>query len=213
MSGAAHLYDSLAYLLEYPRAGTAARAEACADALEDHDNDAAREVRSFAAYARGVDPRDLEETYVRTFDLNPASTLDLGFQMFGESYKRGVFLVKMVCAARAAGIDPGNELADHLPVTLRLLAHLEQADDPRSLVDEVILPATLKILGTLNAIQETREAGAGASETPYASLLRAVLSLLRNDFAIEKIHELPRLMDGPPGADDGRRRLKMVDEL
>lgn len=211
MSGAAYLYDSFARLLEYPRAGTAARAEACAEALADHYEEAAREVRAFATFARGVAQHELEETYVRTFDLNPSATLDLGFQIFGESYKRGIFLVKMTMAARARRIDPGSELADHLPVVLRLLAHLEEADDPRSLVEEVILPATLKIAGTLNA---TPDAGAGAGVAPYASLLRAVLSILRIDFAVEKIRELPRLMDGPPGAaDDGRRRLQMVDEL
>lgn len=220
MNAAPHIYERLAELLEYPRPGTPDAAKICADELSARAPEAANEVRSFATYAASADLHALEELYVRTFDLNPPATLDLGFQIFGESYKRGIFLVKMGGAARARGVDPGSELADHLPVVLRLLARLEEADDPRSLVDEVVLPAAHKIAGTLNASSARRERdqgdtspAKGAPETPYAALLRAVLSLLRNDFAIEKIRELPRLMDGPPeAANDGRRRLDIVQD-
>lgn len=92
-----------------------------------------------------ADVRDLEERYAAVFDFNPARTLDLGYQLFGETYKRGVFLVMMKESVLAHEIDTGSELPDHLPSVLRLLADLAPEEEPRELAEEVILPAVEKI--------------------------------------------------------------------
>ena len=202
---APHVSELLAKLLEYPAPGLLAVAERCRAQLATRSADAAEKVDVFAAYAAGVDVRDLEELYARTFDLNPAASMDLGFQLFGESYKRGIFLVKMKRAVRAHDVDAGSELPDHLPVMLRLLARLTDDEDPRSLVDEVILPTVTKVLEAF-----------GKTENPYVSLLRAVVSLLCTDFRVDAIQELPHAIEMPfanvPGMNDGKRRLDVLQE-
>ncbi len=201
MSG--HPYDLLAELLEYPRGGVVAVAERCRTLLARRSPEASAEVETFEAFVAGIDERELEELYARTFDLNPPAALDLGYQLFGESYKRGIFLVKMQRAVLDHGIDPGSELCDHLPLVLRLVARLRDDEDPRSLVDEVVLPTTLKILKTF------------AEENPYCALLRAVLAALQGDFEITNIRELPREIafpDPDDGFRDGKRRLDVLPQ-
>lgn len=200
---AAHPYELLAGLLCYPAPATVALASACRAALEPRCAGAAAAVGAFADAVSGLELRDQEELFVRTFDLSPSATLDLGFQLFGESYKRGIFLVKMQQAARAHGVDPGSELPDHLPVVLRLLARLEERDEPRALADEVILPAVAKVIGVLDAPEGRR--------TPYIDLLRATVALLKADFDIDTIRDLPRNVELPvDGRRDGKRRLEVL---
>lgn len=199
MSAAPHLYELLAELLDYPGPDVVVVAARCRADLEARSPEAAAAVDAFLVHAAGAEPFEMEELYVRTFDLNPAAALDLGYQIFGESYKRGVFLVKMQRAARDHGVDPGSELPDHLPVVLRLLARLRDADDPRSLVDEIVLPAVLKVIGAF-----------GASPSPYVALLRAALALLQQDHGIARIRELPRPIESPVGGHDDRRRLNVL---
>jgi nitrate reductase delta subunit len=141
-------YDLLAELLEYPGVGVLAVAERCRTLFATRCPEASAEVESFEAYVAGVEEHELEELYARTFDFNPPAALDLGYQLFGESYKRGIFLVKMQREVNEHGVDRRSELPDHLPVVLRLIARLREEEDPRSLVDEVVLPTTLKVLST-----------------------------------------------------------------
>jgi nitrate reductase molybdenum cofactor assembly chaperone NarJ/NarW len=46
----------------------------------------------------------LEELFTITFDMNPDTCLELGWHLYGESYQRGEFLVKMRQALDAAGV-------------------------------------------------------------------------------------------------------------
>ena len=175
----AHRYQLLAFVLGYPGPGTAAEAAECSAALRPHSSGAAARVERLATFAASADPRALEELYARTFDFTPARTLDLGFQLFGETYKRGMFLVKMQEALRVYGIDGGRELPDHLPSLLRLLAVLPPGP-ARELADEVLLPATSKLLAAFEG-----------EENPYRAALEAVVALLQADFAITEILPIP----------------------
>lgn len=192
-----HTYKLLAELLEYPTSRTPATAKLCAMFLADRCPAAAREVESMSRAVESADIRDLEERYSAVFDFHPTRTLDLGYQLFGETYKRGVFLVLMKESAAAHGVDTGSELPDHLPNVLRLLADLSAEEDPRDLADEVILPAVEKILRTF-------EDDAGG----YRAALSAVKSLLMTDFGIDHVEpaktpEEPRFGDALPAS--GRR--------
>ncbi len=175
----AHRYELLAELLEYPEPGLTALAERCRLALLPSSAEAASSVEAFGVYAASADERELEELYARSFDFSPGHSLDLGYQLFGESYKRGIFLVKVQGAVRAHGIDQRSELADHLPVVLRLLAKLE-GDEAASLADEAILPVVSKILGAFND-----------ASNPYRMLLAAARALLCADFGITEIRPIP----------------------
>ena len=191
-----HTYKLLAELCEYPTSRTPATAKLCAMFLEDRCPEAATHLRALLREVERADVRELQERYSAVFDFAPTRTLDLGYQLFGETYKRGVFLVLMKEISASHGIDPGAELPDHLPNVLRLLADLSAEEEPRELADEVILPCVEKILRTFE------DDGGG-----YRAALSAVKSLLMADFGITRV-EPPRSPDEPPsGAEPRGRKL------
>lgn len=181
----AALYRLLADLLDYPTAALAGAAVQAVSESRERCPAAAPALLAFERHVAGRDVRDLEERYAAVFDFSPARALDLGYQLFGETYKRGVFLVKMKDAVRAHSIDPGAELPDHLPVVLRLLAALSPEEEPGALVEEVILPAVEKVLRSF-------EDDAGG----YRSALSAVKAALMSSYGVAHV-EPPRPAESP----------------
>lgn len=172
-----HPYELLAELLDYPAAPFSS-AEECRTALAPRSREAASLVESFGVFAASADPRELEELFVRTFDFEPSHCLDLGNQLFGESYKRGAFLVKVQRAVREHGVAHPGKLADHLTVVLRLLPRLPP-QEAHGLVDEAVLPVLAKVL---SAFEESH---------PYRMLLQAVMATLQADYGIQEIRPVP----------------------
>ncbi|MBL0210739.1 MAG: respiratory nitrate reductase subunit gamma [Holophagaceae bacterium] len=94
--------------------------------------------------ARTSSLEEMAEIYTRSFDLNPDCVLEIGWHLFGESYKRGQFLAMMRHHLQENDIDAGNDLPDYLPNLLDLTMKLE-TQDAIDLVDDCILPAMEKI--------------------------------------------------------------------
>ncbi|MFO0590039.1 MAG: hypothetical protein U0441_21025 [Polyangiaceae bacterium] len=184
-----HSYKLLAELLQYPTDSTLATARLAAMFLEVRCPEAANLVRGFARELEGSDTRDLEERYAAVFDFHPARTLDLGYQIFGETYKRGVFLVRMKEAVAAHAVEIGSELPDHLPTLLRLLVELEANEEPRDLVVEVILPCVEKILRTFEE-----------GESGYRAVLAAVKALLMSDYDVTHVEPPPPIDEAASSA-------------
>ena len=69
---------------------------------------AERDMRRFVKSVDGMALRDLEELFTRTFDINPQCTLELGWQLYGEDYNRGAFLVRMRELMREKGVEEGE---------------------------------------------------------------------------------------------------------
>jgi nitrate reductase delta subunit len=88
----------------------------------------------------------------------------IGYQLFGETYKRGEFLALLNARYREAGFVVEGELPDHLSVILRYLSRTWDA----ALVQEGVVPALTKMLDQL-------------PENPYRHLLRAVLAVLQEE--------------------------------
>ncbi|MFO0758303.1 MAG: hypothetical protein U0359_17555 [Byssovorax sp.] len=192
------IYPLLSALIGYPNPATRGDAEACLALLDDRHPDAAVSLRGFLATIAGRSLPELEEAYARIFDLNPSRCLDLGYQIFGETYKRGAFLVKMKAATEEHGVDPGSELFDHLTATLILLPRLGAGDDPEELAVEIMLPVIDKVLRTF----EEDEGG-------YRSLLRAVELVMMRDYGVTKIAEIPAPSPVSASSDHGGRKLPM----
>ena len=146
--------STFADLLAYPAPGT--QFPAAADAPEV--------VREFLAETATLSRGELEELYPRTFDINPVSSLEVGWHLYGEQYDRGAFLVRMRDALRRAGLEEGTELPDHLTTALRLLARLPEAE-ASVFAREAVLPALEKMTK-----------GFEDGENPYGGLVRAVRS-------------------------------------
>jgi len=167
-------YDLLARLVEYPDDDLEALAAAARDALAGTP-EAADALARFCAWAGALDPREREEQYIRTFEVQARCCLEAGWHLFGESYKRGALLVKLRVAGRDHRVPASTELPDHLSVLLRLLGRLGPDDDPRGLVEEVILPAVGKMVAALG----------GEQPSPYHGVLDAIARALREHFHVE----------------------------
>ena len=103
-----------------------------------------------------------EELHTRTLDLNPEFAPYLGYQMWGDSYKRGSLMSQLNKAMRSAEIDLGGELPDHLMPVLR---YLDQTNEPIPELVDILEQALEKM------VRKLKQQDAG---NPYLHLLRAV---------------------------------------
>jgi len=131
---------------------------------------AAELVRSFGAETARLSDTELEELYTRTFDLTPDISLETGWQLFGEAYERGSFLVKMREMLRSLGIAESGELPDHMTYMLRAVGRLPDARG-RELVGTYLSKSLSKIMKHFPE-----------KDNPYLDVLRA-LSLVFETFS------------------------------
>lgn len=158
------VHELLARTVEYPTPDLPAQARACEAALSGQHGRAARHIARFRAFVEQAEPGALEELYTATFDLRPTCYPYIGYQLFGETYKRGEFLALLNARYRQAGLAvTGGELPDHLGMILRYLARTPDAD----LVAEGVLPALERMIEQLQ-------------DNPYREPLRAILAVLRD---------------------------------
>ncbi len=158
----ASLCRILAPLLGYPTPALPAQAGTAAEALRAARSRAAGPLEAFAAFVADAAPGALEELYTRTFDLKPVAYPYVGFQLFGETYRRGEFLVLLQARYRAAGFAVEGELPDHLAVITRFLAEHPDPD----LVAEGVIPALEKMLPPL-------------MDNPYRLVLQGLLLVMQ----------------------------------
>jgi len=172
--------DVLAAVLSYPGEGYRHRVDRCAALLTRLSPDGATEMEAFRRETEGMQREELEELYTRTFDLDPAACLDLGWHLYGEAYERGRFLVTIRGLLREHGIPENGELPDHLSHVLPLLgrASFQLAS---KLAREAVVPA-LAVMYT--PLEE--------SENPYRHVLAATRALVMDQLmepAAEVCHE------------------------
>lgn len=157
--------ELLAGLLEYPGA--------------DFDNarESLRADPETSTLAGAFDPHDraaLEEAYTRTFDLNGDTSLYVGHHLFGEDWRRGLFLAGLKRSYTESGFPSGSELPDHLPLLLRFISRRERGGEPDDEVDDLIrdclIPAVSRLVTTL------RDDG-----SPYRAALEMILRSLGCD--------------------------------
>lgn len=91
----------------------------------------------------------------------------VGFHLFGEGYKRRVFLARLNGLYSSRGFSAGRELPDHVAVVLRFLAAAEGDEETRVLREDGLVPALTKMIGAF-----------GDSGNPYGDVLRALRFVL-----------------------------------
>jgi nitrate reductase molybdenum cofactor assembly chaperone len=164
--GATSIYEQFAKLFEYPGEDYRANAENCLTALRREHSEAAASLEEFCAPIRSLNTDDLRELFTRTFDLNPMCTLEVGWQLYGEDYQRGEFLVKMREQLRAREIRESGELPDHLTHALALLAQMDP-DEAAEFAGGFLLPALDKMRA---GWRENRNAFAALLESAFLRL-------------------------------------------
>lgn len=167
--------DALAALYSYPGPRAPANAKHAIEVLGSECPDAVGDLRPLQEHLAAAASTASEELFLRTFELNPVCALDVGWQLYGEQYARGAFLVRVQGLARSAGVDPGTELADHLPNVLRVLARLEGAS-AGALAVRFALPAVETMRATLRK---------AAPDNPYCGLLAATARVIARHYGGE----------------------------
>lgn len=132
--------ELFARLIRYPDAETAALAARAADDAQAAGHPCQDALEAFAVQARTITTAELQEAYTRAFDMSPGTTLEVGWHLFGDTYKRGQFLAYLRGELRQRGIEAGSELPDHLGVLLQLMPRLSN-EDSIGLAEDCLLPA------------------------------------------------------------------------
>ncbi len=160
-------YEVLAEILHYPGEDFPSRLARCRETLGSEGGVAAA-LATFADCLAPLSAAEREELYIRAFDMNPAGALEIGWHLFGETYDRGAFLVKMREALRRYGLPESSELPDHLIHVLPILGRMEKAAAD-SFADACVLPALEKIVAALEK-----------KSNPYEYALGAVRSFVKS---------------------------------
>jgi nitrate reductase delta subunit len=165
-----HLFEILASLLEYPSSDLNLRVERAKQWLTIQEPEVAVQFLSFRRKIRAFPVDKLQELYTQTFDLNPVCTLDIGYHVFGENYKRGELLAKLRETEAPFELGQENQLPDHLPVLLRLLGKLEDEELRLALIGEILIPALARMLDALSQ-----------TENPYRDLIEVISNALKSE--------------------------------
>ncbi len=198
MGSRTHL-TRLAALFDYPDALFPERVRQAAAAIVDRYPAAAESLQRFAAALPCDDLIAMQELYTRTFDVQAITTLDLGYILFGDDYKRGELLANLRREHLAHGNDCGTELPDHLPNVLRLMALLDDDELLDELVVEIVAPALEQMIGEFDParirkkndsyrkqynvlIEQPNPGGNGA--TLYRFALQTVYTVLKADHKV-----------------------------
>jgi len=139
-------YKELANIIDYPRADYSSKVIEAQELFKDYDSVTLLILIEFIQFLNITSPEKVEELYLRTFNVQAVTTLDIGYILFGDDYKRGELLVNLSKEHHKAGNDCGNELADNLSNILRLIPKMTDEEMRSELVEIIILPALAKIL-------------------------------------------------------------------
>ena len=108
----------------------------------------------------------MEELYASTFDNSQTAALELGWHVFGETYDRGAFLVRMRALLRDNDVAEGSELPDHLSLALMAMSRCDEAE-ALALAKDIVAPAVEKVCVSL-----------AAGGNPYEAVMDAVVATL-----------------------------------
>ena len=182
--------EIFAGLLEYPRGGGAEFAAEGASVLAGVHPEAASLLDGVRAFLAETPLSRVEEVFTATFDLQAACDPYAGVHLFGEGYKRRVFLAGLSARYSSRGFSAGQELPDHVTVLLRFLAGPADEEEARILVEDGLAPALAKMVESF-----------ADSGNPYGDVLcalRIVLLSGHHGDAAEAPREQPATEVGKP---------------
>ena len=189
-------YGDMAALVDYPGPALAGRGSALLGFLRENYPDAALEVEQFLD-AIPASMLDLQELHTRTFDVQSLTTLDIGYVLFGDDYKRGALLSNLNQEHKRAENDCRGELADYLPNLLRLIPKLRDAELLGELVEQILVPALMLMIREFDPERIDKknanyrkhyktliDPARASDSTVYCRMLKAVMQVLEKDFQV-----------------------------
>lgn len=198
-------YDALAGVFAYPGPDYEAALRRTVVGLSGPYPRAAQQLEAFLDQLPGCDLVALQELHTRTFDVQAITSLDIGYTLFGEDYKRGALLANLSAEHGRAGHDCGHELGDHLTNVLCLVPRMADVEAREDFVQLLLVPALRAMIADFTPDRMTKkedlyrrhhktviESAAGNGRTAYCHALEAVAEVLREDFGLD----VERLADG-----------------
>ena len=163
-------------------------------------------LQPFTDVISSVSKYEREDLYLRTFEVQSITTLDIGYVAFGDDYKRGELLVNLNREHQTYGIDCEGELVDNLANILKLIYVLEDSILLTDLINKLIAPALTKMIQGFGDNQLLAKEKVyikhhktlldkHESFTIYKHALFALYKALDHDFTI-KIQEEPQRSGG-----------------
>lgn len=171
------IYSLFADILDYPEHPIVESVDDCVAELAVHAPAACVHLADFRDAVAQKNLGQIQELYTNAFDLRPECTPNLGYHLFGDDGRRGLFLAELKGRMEARGIPLGIELPDHIALILRYLDLVEEERPP--VIEDCLLPAVTRMVEVLEG-----------NENPYEHVLRALLCLLRQQ------HEAFLVSDG-----------------
>jgi nitrate reductase delta subunit len=142
----AQVLGLFADILDYPAPGLAGKAAECAALIGAAQPEAVALLESFRGFAEENSLGKLQEIYSGFFDLNSICHPYVGYQLFGENYKRSSFLIGLKKAYRTEGFEASaSEIPDRLSVVLRFVAHSKGGEEIDELLNRGLLPALARM--------------------------------------------------------------------
>jgi nitrate reductase assembly molybdenum cofactor insertion protein NarJ len=139
-------YEKLARLFQYPKNDYKERVKEAETVLTDHYPETHTSFKQFTDFVFNSSHDEITEIFTRTFDVQAITTLDVGYVLFGDDYKRGELLVNLNREHREAGNKCTDELADNLANLLSLLPKMQNHEIRDELVEIIIMPSLIKII-------------------------------------------------------------------
>ena len=191
-------YSLVSDLIDYPQEGFASTVINIQLFLNKQYPELGKILDEFTQFAKSKSLDEIQELHTRSFDVQAITTLDLGYLLFGDDYKRAELLVNLSRERKEAGNNCGLELADHLPNVLRLLPLLKDKELLDELVKKLIYPGLKKMVREFDAgnLKKKNEVYVRHHKTLitlseqygtiYKKPLLVLLSLIKKDFGIEE---------------------------
>jgi len=171
-------YKYLADLFRYSDEKLLTEAKSFLEFVHKQRPEQAEKLSAFVAAIEKLSVKGQQEYFMKTFDVQAVCYLDIGYIMFGEDYKRAQLLVNLQNEHKVAGVDCGNELADHLPNVLTLLSQTNNPDFATELGFIITLPAVRFMLVKFENI-----------DNYYKGLLEVLVEILQHDFPGDGLSE------------------------
>lgn len=150
--------ELFAHLLAYPTRSLTQHTTALIKLLENlsdvHYNKlwpAVDCLKEFYYYLERTNVREQEEIYIQTFEVQSITTLNTGYILFGDDYKRAELLVHLNNELNKYGIQTDGELADHLPNVLKLLTTMPDNDLKQDIITYIVYPAIKKMINDFDS--------------------------------------------------------------
>lgn len=168
-------YKLLAEMFRYPSLDLKTYFGKWRDIIAAYDRRLARKLDPFITHITEKPLSFQQEYYVNTFDVQAMCFLDVGYILFGEDYKRGIFLVNIKKEQLKVCNDCGSELPDHLPNILTLLPKMKDADLAEELICSLLIPTIHEMISRFRNVDNL-----------YRGLLEILVTVMETDYPVSR---------------------------